>query len=448
MTIFPDLQFQNGSGLDFPWASSEPGVESGSDGAYGPDGVASAMTIYIFWQDLPEAIKQILGYSWRDTSMGSPILRRVLPWQHPYFNQLWAKSITKAVGLVQGGKVYNEFAIGGVNSNKGPYTYFQYAKLVVQFWRPPYYVRSDESVRVGGSQKEWMRYVDKNWEFGFQMLSREGQQFQYDTNQGSDFTNRLFQGSVGQKLMRGKVRRKWYQVPEAAIFQPVSDGTPNGLPHNLLYTQTAATNPVTNYVYPVGSPIAGCVNTPIGGSMFRSSVTTATGSPTISNITSTATLTVGDEILGRSIPAGATVTVIDDATTVTMSANALANAGAGVVVSFDTSSSRMFGAFCGILLYDSVALTPAPLQMPPELMRIPLFAAGEPISQLQYDVTFSFDLFDPPRSQNGTFRGHNCMPWAGDGMWYVVYSQNNVGGTSTKTTPFQYADMADLFKIL
>ena len=85
-------------------------------------------------------------------------------------------------------------------------------------------------------------------------------------------------------------------------------------------------------------------------------------------------------------------------------------------------------------------------------MQIPLFGGGEAISQQQYDVTFHFDLFDPPPgTQYGTpVKGHNLFPYAGNTLWYPLLSQKDAKDalTGPKLTPFQYADFTDLFQIL
>jgi hypothetical protein len=103
----------------------------------------------------------------------------------------------------------------------------------------------------------------------------------------------------------------------------------------------------------------------------------------------------------------------------------------------------------GTLLYEGCEITPQPLQLPPFLMQVGILNGAEPISQVQYDVTFRFVYFDPPRASGGTpFRGHNLMPWARDGLWYHVHSKGAVTGTATPTTAFQYSDFRDLFSVL
>jgi hypothetical protein len=516
------------------------------------------MQIVVHWEDVGDALTRLVGHSYRDPSGGpggTPRLRRELPWQHPYSNQLWVRNVSSVKGIILQG-VNSTLGVGeggvgaGAVANAGPWSEFQFALLTLHFWRPPYYVRTDSDVQdAGGIQQEWLRYTDRHWVIQTQMLSREGGQLTFVAGQGNVATGTatltgsavsgltlvsggtgytgsvtvnigppdqsggtpatatgtvsggtvtsltltnagtgylkapavsitgaggfgasataatsggtvtgvtitspgsgytgtptaVFKpaqggvagtptvsggavtgvtmtnngsgyatppavsftgggaggpatisgppGSVGQKISHIKMTRRWFEVPEQALFQTLVDRTPSGLPYNMLFTQTPTTNPITGYVYPAGSPLPGCVNSPKGGG-------------------------------------------IDDT----------------------DPAKRFFGCYMGTLLYDTPELTPRPLQLPPEWMDIPAFGAGEPISQQQYDVTFHFDLFDPPvadyvAANKPGFAGHNLMPWAGDGMWYAVEFKGNVNGSGSAkpTTPFQYADSTDLFKIL
>jgi hypothetical protein len=64
------------------------------------------------------------------------------------------------------------------------------------------------------------------------------------------------------------------------------------------------------------------------------------------------------------------------------------------------------------------------LTAPPNLMGI----IGEDF-QLQYDVVFHFEYFNPPLGRGAVSKGHNCMPYSQDGKWYKVASQS--GATTT-----------------
>lgn len=442
------LYIQTLSGLDFPWAFFNPDGTSTSTSHLGPDGVTTVEVMQIYWSDLLAACQQLLGYSYRDTTAmtpavgaypGGPWLRRKLPWQHPYFNQLYVKGISSVKGLRMTGT--NDDAANAFNTsvraanvgidapaNIGPWTEYERALLTIEFWRPPYYVRSDRDILDNsGSPQEWLRFVDKTWEVQTQMLSQEGCQYNWAPGQssvgppasGPGSTSPGPPGAVGRPITHQKLKKTWYQVPEACIFAPLTaEPAPlNGDPYNLLYMQTTTTNPVTGYViapsYTVGNaayhsyPILGCVNSPSDGSCNDT-----------------------DE------------------------------------------AKRFFGCPMGTLRLDGVEIRPRELQLPPYLMQIPNFSGNEAISQQQYDVTFYFDKFDPMRSSlvaesttvvawalaanpaatfptiSSAYRGHNIFPWAGDGMFYAIMSQNNVQGTTSKASPFQYAVFQDMFRSL
>lgn len=423
---FPDLQVWPTSGLTFPWmeVTGDDGLLSTFDMQLGPDGCIVSMVMRINWSDLTDAFKQLLGYSYR-TSGGPSIalLNRNLPWKHPYTNHLVVKNISSVKGLqLRGTQLIPIIASGfgkGDQLNTGPWSQYQYAQLTLHFWRPPYYLRSDADIvnPITGKAEEWLRFVDKNWRINTQMLSREGSAFVFDKrNLPNPPGSSQFPGAVAQKVTHMKVERTWYQIPEQGIFDTLTDKTPNGLPLNLVYMQTKTTNPCTGYVqdaatYPQQYPIQGCVNSPIGGG-----VTDYDGTDGVHQ------------------------------------------------------NNRFFGCRMGTLLLEAVEIRPRPLQLPPFLMQIPLLANNEAISQVQYDITFHFDLFDPPRSLNivgnngvvidfsgnniigshiqDSFRGHNLEPWSGDGLWYPVRSQLQAGNTTTPTTPIQYADFSDLFTLI
>ena len=423
---YPDLKVHSTSNLTFPWAFYNPNIVGGFDARFGPDGVGIGETMLIFWEDMVDAVRELVGFSWRDTSVLTPdghnFLRRVLPWQHPYANQLFVKSITSVKGIRLEGTNFSdpedlfspgEAGVGtGTHPNTGPWTEYRLAMLTLSFWRPPYYVRSDEDILDGaGNPQEWLRYVDKNWEQDSQMLSREGSCFIWSANGPPPRSiSNIFQGSVGQPITKLAVKRRWYEIPEAAIFNTLTDLTPNGLPNNLLYMQTKTTNPITGYVQdavanPNFYPITFCVNSPKDGGTL---LPPASGYPQTGGY-------------------------IDDT----------------------DLTKRFFGCPMGTLLFKGFSLKPRPLQLPPYLMFIPQFGGNEPISQLQYDVEFHFEFFDPPRVAATIFQGHNLMPYSGNGLWYPVMSQNGTVDGSAKasdsnrgTTPFQYADLYDLFKIL
>lgn len=397
----------------------------------GSSGVGVGMVMWVRWQDLQQAVTEILGYSYRYTTTNPPApnnhmhwLRRLLPWQHPFWNQLVAHEITSIKGAIGKGNSVDEKAdlfevakgsLGaGYNVNSGPWSEFLLAQIVVAFWRPPYFLRTDESILDdAGQPQEWLRYVEKTRSVSNQMLSQAGNCFNWAPNQLTS-TSLGPPGSIGRPVTHQKLTLRWYEVPEACIFGSdwPGDGTPGGQAYNTVYTQLLTTNPITGLAYQgrsynadgsiniVGSPIQFTVNSPFGGG-------------------------------------------VDDS----------------------DPANRFFGCFMGTLRFDSVEYHPRPLQLPAVLMQIPGMSGSpnEAVSQVQYDVVMHFDLFDPPRAATvansvvataggGTVgeacRGHNTVPFFGDGQWYAIVSQNNVTGTSHKGTMFNYADFRNLFNVL
>ena len=479
---FPALRFHPTSGLDFPWAEYHPdGVTGSSSHSFGPDGVTVGMRMLIYWDSLPFALQQLLGFSWRDdgtlTPRGTPWLRRKLPWMHPIFNQLYVKRISEVRGIRQQGKVFRSIMLGGrggsqaeirtggptgpgvpYRPNLGPWTDFFLADLTIHFWRPPYFVRTDAAIvdPVTRNPREWLRYTSKQWDMQLSMLSRENAVFQWLPGVKPPSSSTYFTGSVGQAVTHLRANRTWYQIPEQAIFRSIdSSGMPEGVPRNFVYTQTAVENPLSKYDRALGSTQT-TYNTTL--------TTTVTGSVTITT-TSTTRTTIGTTAPNASqlLAAAGYVYPAESPLGGCVNAPISPTGGTGVTVyAVDalgnwtdlTTASRFFGCYTGTLRYDGVTIEPQPLQMPPELMLIPLFqtSAMEALSQQQYNVTFHFDLFEPPPGPTyGTpIRGHNLFPFAGNGKWYPLLTQKDINNATSgpKLTPFEYADLSDLFYIL
>ncbi len=438
-----ELQRQPVSGLSFPWAfegnfSAHLSVE---------DGVGMGEIMWINWADLEDAVVELLGYSWRNAKI-VPQISRHLPWQHPYFNQLFVAGITQIEGVrLQGTNQtdpeFNDFNPAGAGvgsgypSNFGPWTVFNRAKISLRFSRPPYYLRTDADVRSTetGLQQEWLRYVDKNWSVSTQILSREGSSFEWSGSSVSGFP-----GSVGMPVTHQKLSKRWYQIPEQCIFGTSQDSTPNGLVQNLQYTQTQTVNPITGYVLPVGSQIVNTVNTPIGGGVVTvATCSLTTGSAVVSGMAGTEELSVGDGVTGPGVPNGTTIKTIDGVAQITMNKKATATTVVTLTFVCDStqvgggSDTRIFGCYFGTLRFDGYEIIPRPLQLPAYLMQIPFFAGNEAISQQQYDIVFHFDLFDPQRPNSYSARGHNLMPYQGNSLWYPANSQAADGPIYTIT---------------
>lgn len=397
---FPNLQVHPNSGLSFPWAEEITAVKGTFGGAMGSDGISLTMIMWVYWRDISRAVTELLGYTARGSGLLGPVLNRHLPWQHPFTNQLWVKDIVAFEGIQSAGTLENANPGGGSAGsgypiNTGPMSDWNYGRLTLRFWRPPYYVRTDADITELGYPQEWLRYCDKHWSVQTQMLTSGVGAWKWNASTGATLQTGAVAGGVGTPVTKMRLSRTWYEIPEQALFATSQDSTPQGIPTNLLYTQTATTNPMTGYVYPVGSPINFTVNSPIGG---------------------------------------------------------------GVT---DSESLRFMGFKMGTLLYEGAEIKPRPLQLPPALMQIPSIAGNEPISQVQYDVTFNFTYFDPPRGKqnNGDpisdlYRGHNLVPYPANGLWFPVESQYGANGQASSIpsnpplTLYQYADFSDLFTIL
>lgn len=386
---FPNLRQHPLSGLSVRWAEVT-GSTSTFDWRLGSEGVGVGMQIYVPWEDFQTAITEILGYSYRDPS--GPYMRRIIPWQHPYFNQMYAKAITHVQGMrLEGTSVGPAFgeAVGpgiGIPANLGPWSDWQIVKLTIQFWRPPYYVRNDQSIIQDGLPREYLRYIDNDWKVSTQMLSKGVGSFRYVLGLDGGLNGLGFPGQVGQSLSHSKLTKRWYDVPAQCLFKQLPDGSCVGLPTKILYTTTATTNPITwgtgAYVYPPNSPMPGCVNAPLDGGVL------------------------------------------------------------------DLENLRFFGMPTGTLRFDGVDFIPKPLQLPAAVMKIPFIAGtNEPVAQQQYDVDFHFDYFDPPRAKFENNRGHNLMPSYNNNLWTAVRTSQSLDLAEFPpfTTPFQYAVFQDMF---
>ena len=463
----PGLLYQPLSGLSFRWAEYHPdGAYGSSSHTFGPDGVTVAMKMLVYWDDLALACQELLGYSYRDTSVltprGTPWLRRKLPWQHPIFNQLYVKRISEVRGIRQQGKQFTSLLLAairgggsgvpfggdGVLPNLGPHTNFFLAELTLHFWRPPYYVRSDLAVISAetGNPQEWLRYVSKHWEVSLSMLSREGAIFEWLPGAKPPRSSNYFPGSVGQALTHLKLSRTWYQIPEQALFSSVAGGTPDGLPRNMVYTQTPTENPLSKYARALGST----------QTTTNTTITTTVSTTVTMTTTVTTRTTVGTTVPNSSQLLAAAGYTYPSSSPFGGCVNAPIGGGNAVDAMGNwvdnTSASRFFGCYSGTLRFDGVTFEPQPLQLPPDLMRIPRLGTVEALAQQQYNVTFHFDLFDPPpgNAYGSPIRGHNLFPFAGNGLWYPVLSQMDASNSTTgpRLTPFQYADFSDLFYIL
>lgn len=368
MPFFPLLDVHGDSGLTFPWTEFVSKRGNVATLNTGHAGVNATMDIIIRYDDLEDAIKEILGYSERVAAGDSFVLSRKVPFKHQRFPQLWCTRITRATGLKFSGKT-----IRNIGPHVGTFAKHDYVMLSLLFTRPQYSVLSDDDIVVNGERREWMRYLDRVWKPNVEILTREGSTFKFKLNPNFDPAGTLpmpegteFQGALGQRLPRLRLSRKWHQLPVNAVYDS------NGFPKALVYDPDNFNNP----------------------------------DPTV------------------------------DAPGIRLGS---------------VNSQVFLGHPIGTLLYAGVEIAPRQLPMPQNLMNL---GFGESVYE-QLDVTFHLDYFDPPRgklkdtNQFITQRGHNLMPWSGDGRWYPVLTKGyDDADDDFLMPPFFEFDFRDLFTIL
>jgi hypothetical protein len=442
---FPNLQVN--APLTIPWAEYVGRHDGIADSSMSASGAVAAMTIIINWTDLPTAIQQCLGYSERITNAPKVSrLSRHVPFQHPYWPNLWCTRIISAKGLQFRGKILA--SIGNIPS--APTTQFQYALLSLEFSRPPYPVLTDaqlNQVATGTSPpQEYLRYTDRFWHPSIQMLSREGMTFVYKEGLA---TGNPFPGSVGTKVVRAKLKRTWYQIPEAAIYNS------SGFPTNLI------TNPTRQY----GLYLAAINNAGAGYAAGDTCIMAATGFSTTDPV-----LVVVNRVGGGGFVTGFTILGMGSygasPGNVALTQTSTSGGGNGnFTLSSPTwiftnqswlgslNTTTFMGLPPGTALLEDVEIVPQPLQMPANLMNL-MGALGGETYPLQYNVTFHIDFFDPPIGSGAVNRGHNNMPWSGDSLWYRVGSRNDPANAtanpavSTGSPPFFHRELGNLFQIL
>jgi len=244
------LQSYPNSSLTIPWAEyTGKGTGSTADVSLGPDGVVAGLTLDFNWTDLQRAVQQLLGFSYRvpgpGTINGNPLLKRNLPFQHPYWGNLWCTRISRFQGVQMDGRAYD------VSSGQ-PVTSYSRARLTCQFTRPLYPVIPDNLVPYNATSEvyeEWVRYCDRKWGIAIQILSRAGQSMIFSEG---NVPLGQFLGSIGQRVCHAKLTRRWYQVPWQGLLTP----EPGGFPLGLLSDEQGNMTPATVNMYPfLGAPV-------------------------------------------------------------------------------------------------------------------------------------------------------------------------------------------------
>lgn len=229
--IFPELFVQPTSGLTFPWAFKVDGASPG-DANFGPTGAMAAEVMLVYSEDLltldafTNPLSQLLGFSWRDdstfvTDTTPATLRRVLPWRHPYWLQLYCTKIVKFQGLSPDGKYEDIY---------GPFEQYKIVLLTLQFSRPPYALLPDQDIpenETTGVKEEWRRYTTKVWSPAIEILARQAGTYTYTS--GTGVSGKDFPGSVGFPVMKLGLTLTWNQLPQDAVYDE------DGFPSNLLF---------------------------------------------------------------------------------------------------------------------------------------------------------------------------------------------------------------------
>lgn len=470
----PDLQIYPRSGLSFPWAEDQTGHGKGTGSMHlGPDGVGLGMSMFIYWEDLEDACTQLLGYSYRDTSVGGVVTGAtnanpvVITTQQPH-------------GLATGQRVQVEAVTGNTAANggwivtvltattfsippqgNGAYAgggnwYIARMRRAVP-WQHPYWNQS--VVKALTQVQGWVLQGTSELAPAPFPVHGGGQADYINSGPWSEFymaqitisfwrppyyvlsDSRITDGNGIQQEWLRYVDKGWEASTqmlsrENATFSWIGD---LGIPQRSFQGsvgQAITHHKVSKRWYQL--PEACC---------FQTVNSRPDGLPLNFTYTQTRTTNpITGYIYQPGSPIGGTV-----------------NSPIGGGVSDSNTSNRMWGQYMGTMCYHGVTFEARPLQLPPYLMAIPQIAGNEALSQVQYDAILHYDIFDPPRSAalmnnvtalasgaitNQAARGHNLMPYSADGQWYPVQTTNAVIGTATKATPFHYADPSDPFRSL
>lgn len=467
---YPQLQLYPLSGLTFQWALAvdRPGHWPGTM-SLGSEGVAVTEHMLVRWSDMIDSeinmLGQLLGWSERIGDGGSVlipggdegdspsvggVLSRHLPFQHPTFPQLWCTRIAAVSGIQDQG--LDETSVVPIvgNAKVAPTSTFNLARITLQFTRPNYAILRDNDPLItpdaNGYPQEWNRYTDRFWEASVQMLSSEREQFIFAEGAPSGHgpgsnDGQKAGGAFGRRVARQKLKRTWYEIPEAGIYDS------NGYPVNLFENQL---------IFIVVNAVAGSANPGDGGgNQIKLSVKgTIPGlcnyqRVTVQGIAGT-TEANGYWVVNNVGGGGSSFELIGSKFT-----NAFNNTppltGTAVTdqISGSVNNQTFFGQPTGTLLYETAEIHPRPLQIPPALMSI----LTESV-QLQYNVTIHVERFNPMTGapdKNGVFpatQGHNTAPWAGDYQFYALRTPYRVGGKGGGFYPFGYAYLQSLFQIL
>lgn len=201
--IINRIQSHSGSDLTIRWAEFIGKEGWTQDISLGAGESRAVMKIAVLWEDLDEAIRQIIGYARK--VIGTTALERHVPMRHPRWYWMRAEQISAIQGLSWNGK---EVPFGS------PISAYKVAVLTVLFKTPNYAVRRDSEM---GADGEWMRFVEKNRKSSVEFLMPERGTLKFVEGPAS-ILNKEFRGNRGQINMRTRLTWRWVGVPDDGLF--------------------------------------------------------------------------------------------------------------------------------------------------------------------------------------------------------------------------------------
>lgn len=181
------------------------------------DGCQVDYVIDIPWDDRKDAIKNVLGYSYRDANSN---LRRVTPMRHPYWTWLFATSMTQGEGIKWEAKV---------QADAGPVSRYSLERYTLTFSTLPYRVMSDVDINFLQLQlgltvvPEWERYMIKWGKPTYDVVQLDGRQWVFSTGPTSLLPDPSFKGSMPITVPTRTLLWKWMLVPDTYLFNAVSE---------------------------------------------------------------------------------------------------------------------------------------------------------------------------------------------------------------------------------